>query len=110
MPVYKSFDEFARKVIYWGEERGIFDAANPQAQLLKTVEELGELAADLAKGRDINDSLGDVLVTLILLAEIQKTNCTKALEIAYDEIKDRKGKMVDGIFVKEADICEGRGS
>lgn len=92
-----------QKVISWAEDRGIFDNPNAQAQLLKTLEELGELASDIAKGRDPRDSIGDVLVTLILQAHIQNTNFSECLEIAYNEISKRKGKMVDGIFVKEGD-------
>lgn len=94
------------KVIKWGKERGLFDNPNASRQMLKTIEEVGELAGDIAKGRDVKDSLGDVLVTLILQAHIQGTNLTECLEVAYNEISNRKGKTVNGVFIKEADINE----
>ena len=87
----------------WADERGIFDDPNPQAQLLKTLEELGEVAHALARSdRDLMiDGVGDVLVTLILFSHMHQFTLTQALEQAYGEIAGRKGKMVNGFFVKE---------
>ena len=50
---------------------------------------------------DVADGIGDMLVTIILLANIVGLDSVDCLEDAYEEIKNRKGKMVDGFFVKE---------
>ena len=34
----------------------------------------------------------------------KKVLCENCLEEAYEVIKDRKGKMIDGVFVKEEDL------
>ncbi len=96
-------DELAAKVLTWSTQRGIIHHSTAQAQLIKAMEELGELAADIARGRDINDSLGDTMVCLINIAALEGTSLEAGLRAAYDEIKDRKGHMTqDGVFVKEA--------
>jgi hypothetical protein len=53
---------------------------------------------------DFDDGIGDTLVVLILLCEMANTNLTTCLAKAYNEIKDRKGEMIDGKFVKEEDL------
>lgn len=98
------FNTLHNAVIDWAEARGILEHSTPVAQLLKTVSELGELADATAKGdRDgVIDGIGDVLVTLILYAALQNLDLVGCLQVAYDEIKDRKGRMVEGgVFVKE---------
>lgn len=99
----KPFEELDLLVIEWARERGILPASDAKTQMLKCVSEVGELADAIAKGnfREIVDGLGDTVVTLILVAEILQLDLTECLEIAYKEIADRKGKMVNGIFIKE---------
>jgi NTP pyrophosphatase (non-canonical NTP hydrolase) len=88
----------------WARDRQIIPNSTPQAQLLKTMSELGELA-DATLKRDpaaISDGVGDVLVTLIIYANLQGISLVDCLEWAYDEIKDRKGTLTaEGVFVKE---------
>lgn len=81
-------------------------ADNAKTQFMKVVEELGELAEGINKGKpeEVKDSLGDVLVTLILLAEDLNLNLLDCLNSAWNEIKDRKGEVKNGSFVKEADL------
>ena len=91
-------------VIRWAEARKIIPNSTPQAQLLKTVEELGELVGAVCKGNKegIVDGFGDVLVTLIIAADLSGVNLVKCLEAAFDEIKHRKGTLMpNGVFVKE---------
>lgn len=99
-----NFDELEQAVADWAEDRGIFEHSTAVAQLLKTVSELGELADATAK-RDhagVVDGIGDVVVTLILFSRLCGLNVVDCLQSAYDEIKDRKGRMVEGgVFVKE---------
>ena len=52
---------------------------------------------------NIIDGLGDVAVTLIILAELQGLDLTECLEVAYGVIKERKGSMRGGVFVKEVE-------
>lgn len=89
----------------WAINRGL-DKAEPSKQMLKLIEEVGELASGIAKGKKdlIIDSLGDVYVVLYILSLQLKLDFETCVEIAYDEIKDRKGVMKNGIFVKEKDL------
>ena len=89
----------------WAINRGL-DNADPIKQMLKLIEEVGELASGIAKGKKdlIVDSLGDIYVVLYILSIQLKLDFETCVEIAYDEIKDRKGIMKNGVFVKEKDL------
>lgn len=91
-----------KKIIQWVRARNIH-TAKPEKQFLKVIEEVGELADGLGKGdlHAIKDAVGDVYVTLVSLCETLSIDMTECVEQAYDEIKDRKGKLVDGVFIKE---------
>ena len=98
-----NFAQFEAMVLNWADERGILAKANTEAQMLKTGSEFGELCDAVAE-RDLDgvrDGIGDVLVTLILQAHMQGLTVVECLAHAWDQIKDRKGKMVGGVFVKE---------
>lgn len=88
----------------WALARQIVPNSTPQAQLMKTMSELGELAdATLKNDREgVVDGLGDVLVTLIIYARLQKVDLGACLASAYQVIKDRRGVLTaEGVFVKE---------
>lgn len=89
----------------WAILKGL-DAANPRDQYIKLQEETGEIASALLKDKrdEIKDGIGDAFVVLTILSMQLGTSIEECAGIAYDEIKDRKGKMVDGVFVKEADL------
>jgi|GEM_PF-3300640 len=96
----------------WGTERKIIGAnarATIGTQLEKFYEESEELEAGIANGNrdEITDGIGDTTVTLILLAELHGVPFEECLQFAYNEIKGRTGKMVDGIFVKDKAGNEG---
>jgi NTP pyrophosphatase (non-canonical NTP hydrolase) len=96
--------DLINKVESWARDRRIIPNSTPQAQLMKTVSELGELAdATLKNDREgIVDGVGDVLVTLIIYAALQGVSIEDCLASSYGEIKDRRGTLTpDGIFVKE---------
>jgi len=99
--------EVVNNIEQWAVDRGLHKA-DPSRQFLKLSEEVGELAASLAKGRDPRDSLGDVGVVLIILCRQLGWEFEHVLEVAYAEIKERKGKMVNGVFIKEADLCQSQ--
>lgn len=93
-----------QNIITWATDRGIFRHSTPQAQALKAVSEMGELADAVIKGNrdDLKDGIGDVVVCLINLAHMEGLDLEGCLSAAWEEIKDRKGKMVPGgAFVKE---------
>lgn len=93
------------EVLRWAEARGIIANSNPMAQALKTHEELGELLSALHRKNheEVLDAFGDVVVTLIIAADLYGTDLQTCLAKAYDTIKDRKGYLrADGVFMKEA--------
>ena len=98
-----NFETLDMYVVAWAKERGILLASNPEKQALKMVSEVGELCDAIAvhDRAQIIDGMGDTVVTLIILAELLGLDLTECLESAYNVIADRKGKLVDGIFVKE---------
>jgi len=98
-------DELIKLVEEWGRKRGL-DKAESAKQFLKVSEEVGETAAALARNdRDaLRDAIGDVTVTLIILAIQNDMDIYECLNCAYDEIKNRTGKTVDGVFIKYPDL------
>lgn len=91
-------------VIQWAKDRKIIPNAKPQAQLNKALEELAELfkAESQQDIAGIKDGVGDVIVCLINYCALKEIDPVDCLALAYDEIKDRKGTLLeDGTFVKE---------
>jgi len=98
------FDELKTLVVRWSMDRQIIQNSTASAQTLKAVSEMGELADAVAKGDDaaLVDAVGDVLVCLINVCEIKKLDIVDCLESAYEEIKFRKGTLLEsGVFIKE---------
>ena len=87
----------------WANERGIFDGGDPKTQALKLVEEVGETCRAILKedAAEMIDGIGDCVVVLTNLAELIGTPIEECIEAAYNEIKNRKGKMENGTFVKD---------
>jgi NTP pyrophosphatase (non-canonical NTP hydrolase) len=124
----KTFEELNKKIIGWAHDRNIINGATPEKQASKTLEECEELISAVAKltvvrdiafnydlddqaGNEIKyykaqviDAIGDIIVTLCIQSEMQGVNIVGCIQSAYDEIKDRKGAMRNGKFVKEADL------
>ena len=102
MIMINTFEHLQQCVLTWANERGLLAYGIPCAQFLKTAEELGELATAMARHdpEKISDALGDVLVTLIILAHLLDRDPVTCLAGAYDKIKDRRGLLRDGVFVK----------
>lgn len=105
-----------RKVEQWGEDRNLIRGSTPLKQVNKTSEEVNELTAALGAMEWATtpdgavpsmiveaaaDAIGDVTVTLIIIAKQLGLSFEECLAGAYNEIKDRKGRMVNGVFVKE---------
>ena len=79
----------------WASKRGLYDKGDPKTQALKLVEEVGETCRAILKGNhdSIEDGIGDCVVVLTNLAHLCNTDIEHCIELAYDEIKDRTGKM-----------------
>jgi len=95
---------FIDNVVQWHHDRNLIDGSTDKDQTLKLLQELGELSDSVCKGKDIKDDIGDMLVVMLNITTRNGVTLSECLARAWDDIKDRKGKMVDGIFVKEADL------
>ena len=93
---------------YWANERGLYEKGNSHTQYVKLQEEAGELAKALLENNhdEINDAIGDMVVVLTNLAHMHGTDIEACIAQAYDEIKSRKGKMINGTFVKDIEVHE----
>ena len=122
------FDYLMEKVLKWAEERDLLHDENARKQFLKVIEEIFEFKTEfdiLVRYRDyykenrhkkMSNSeharitknaileMGDVFITLIILCDQLGINPTLCLSMAYDKIKDRKGKTINGQFIKEEDL------
>ena len=89
----------------WANDRGIYDKGDTKTQLIKLQEEMGELAkATLEKDQEeVIDAIGDMVVVLTNLAHLNNVNIETCIATAYNVIAKRKGKMINGTFVKDAD-------
>tara|TARA_B100000900_G_C20213418_1_gene566775 strand:+ start:95 stop:397 length:303 start_codon:yes stop_codon:yes gene_type:complete len=94
---------YEKLIAQWHHDRNLIDGSTDKDQYMKLIQEAGELSDSLCKGKDIRDDIGDIMVVLINIMVRNKLTMTECLAQAYDDIKDRKGKMIDGIFVKEGD-------
>ena len=82
-----NFDELIKNVLKWADDKSILKSENAPKQMLKVMEEVG-------------DGIGDAFVTLIILAKQCGFEPNECLQLAWDEIKDRKGVTKNGVFVK----------
>ncbi len=93
--------ELIEKTNKWFDDRNLIQGSTDKDQILKLMQELGELSDHACKGEDIRDDLGDMLVVMLNIMKRNNFTIEECLEMAYNDIKDRKGRMIDGIFVKE---------
>lgn len=109
-PAKDGIAKLVDKVNEWADERNL-KQADPKIQWMRITEEVGEIRDVLLKPTKftepqsaLKDAIGDTLVTIIVLAHQLDLDVAECLSIAYEEIKNRKGKMVNGTFVKESDL------
>ena len=97
--------QLTNRIKGWAVDRNLHTADHVK-QALKLGEEFGELCQGIVKGNEeqIKDSLGDMYVVMTILSMQLGLEIEECVYHAYDEIKGRKGKMVDGIFIKESDL------
>ena len=98
--------EVNQQIIDWANDREIIRNSTGVSQANKTLREVQELRDALLDGNraEIIDGIGDTYVTLAIIAEMEGVTIKECVEHAYNEIKDRKGKMINGLFIKEEDL------
>jgi len=91
------------KIRLWALERGLYDKGDPKTQTLKLIEEAGEICRAVLKDdrEQIIDGIGDCVVVLTNLARLSNTSIEECIDAAYEEIKNRTGKMSNGTFKKD---------
>lgn len=87
----------------WAEEKGILASGDIKTQTLKLQEEVGELAKAIIEDKplEIRDAIGDIAVVLTSVAHFAGLKIEDCINAAYWEIKNRKGKMDNGTFIKD---------
>ena len=102
-PFYAENEENVYDLIRtWAANKGIYRSGDSKTQYLKLMEEAGELAEAILKNDEpeVIDAIGDMVVVLTNLARLRGHNIEDCVTSAYDVIKSRQGKMVNGTFVK----------
>lgn len=111
-----TFEELQEKVLEWADSHELLYEKNSGKQFLKFVEEVFEFKTemDFYSGKCevlssvsknlMKDEMGDIFVTLIILCKQIEIDPQECLELAYEKIKDRKGKTINGMFVKAEDL------
>ena len=119
-----NFKELKDKVLIWADDKDLLHSENTEKQFMKFIEEVFEFKSEMDYLSRIGQStaevysdyeqikteenmkleMGDILVTLIILSSQLGIDLTECLEIAYQKISKRKGKTIDGLFVKESDL------
>ncbi|ASN72787.1 hypothetical protein 7F16_10 [uncultured Caudovirales phage] len=100
-----TLDQLVEQVQQWSIDKDLHNG-NSDRQALKFYEEAGEVASALSRGKmdALKDGIGDTVVTLIILAQQHDMTLQECLQYAYDEIKGRKGRTINGTFIKESDL------
>jgi NTP pyrophosphatase (non-canonical NTP hydrolase) len=95
---------YADLIRQWATDRNLIEGSDIKSQFVKLIEEAGELANAIGKKNDIEfaDAIGDMFVVLTIMAAQNRMHIEDCIDGAWQEIKDRKGKMIDGIFLKDA--------
>tara|TARA_R110000868_G_scaffold188768_6_gene431575 strand:- start:69 stop:419 length:351 start_codon:yes stop_codon:yes gene_type:complete len=113
-----NIEELEQKIIQWGIDRNLIGPtgeATKAGQQKKTEEEVRELYDAIRivdfgfteyqeeeANPDVRDAIGDIIVTLVMQAQMWGLTLTECITAAWNEIKDRRGKMIGGVFVKES--------
>ncbi|QOY37061.1 MazG-like family protein [Anaerobacillus isosaccharinicus] len=98
-------NDLTKVIQQWAIDRKL-DTADPNKQMLKLGEEFGELCSAMARGDEwkTSDAIGDMYVVLTILSMQLGLNIEACVLAAYEEIKDRRGEMVNGTFIKDSDL------
>lgn len=100
------FEELKENIEQWGNDKNLIHYENRFKQFEKVVEEVFELKEEIIEDNldNIKLEMGDCLVTLIILSKQLGIDIVDCLEQAYNKIKNRQGKTINGKFIKEEDL------
>ena len=109
-----NFKDLKDKVLSWAKDKDLLHSENADKQFMKFIEEvfefktemdlLNEYGANPFAYFDLSLEMGDIFVTLIILCEQIGIDPVECLSMAYEKIKNRRGKTLHGTFVKEEDL------
>ena len=101
-----NLNDLQDSVTNWAHARNLINGTTTEKQFIKLSEELGEVAACIAKDQPsaLESELGDMLVVINNIAQQNGLTLESCLNKAWLKIKDRKGMMIDGYYVKDADL------
>ena len=87
----------------WAANRGLYEMGDSKTQYIKLQEEAGELAKALLSNdkAEVIDAIGDMVVVLTNLAHLEGVHIETCINTAYKVISKRKGRMLNGTFVKD---------
>ena len=94
-------EELTKLIIKWHHDRNLIEGSSDKDQVLKLMQELGELSDSVCKGNDVKDDLGDMMVVMLNIMERQGVSMEECLETAYNDIKDRKEEWLTGYLLKK---------
>lgn len=124
----KTFEELKTNVENWADDKDLLHEENAEKQFMKFIEEVFEFKAEMdiwklykkfkydenieqdfsieevERWKNLKLEMGDIFVTLIVLCNQLGIDCVECLDMAYEKISKRKGKTVNGLFVKEEDL------
>ena len=98
------YRKLEKLVLKWAKKRGLLgENANVNKQALKSASEMGELCDAICKDDrpEQIDAIGDVMVTLIILANQLNLDLIDCLQVAYYVIRQRTGETKNGVFIKD---------
>ena len=102
-----NLEQLEMQVVLWHHDRNLIEGSTDLQQFNgKLLEEVKELETNILLSQPIADDIGDILVVLINIATRNNLSLSRCLQVAYDDIKDRKGKMVEGVFIKEREMAQ----
>ncbi|UEB33937.1 MazG-like family protein [Finegoldia magna] len=124
----KTFEELRENVEQWANDKDLLHVLNADKQFMKFMEEVFEFKSEMdiwklykkfkhdenieqdfsieevERWKNLKLEMGDIFVTLIVLCKQLGIDCVECLEMAYEKIFKRKGKTIDGTFIKEEDL------
>ena len=118
------FEELGEKVLEWAKNKDLLHEKNAEKQFMKFIEEVFEFKSEMdylarigqtqeevysdyeqiETQENMHLEMGDIFVTLIILCDQLNMDPIECLDRAYNKIKDRKGKTINGTFIKEGDL------
>lgn len=84
---------------------GKYKYSSNTERLLEAVHNLGGISIPVSQGWRVNkDWIELFCINLIIISLFEDLSFTECVKYSYEQIKDRKGRMIDGVFVKEEDL------